>query len=84
MRVLRLAKVARVLRAVTICKKYKVTDADTYVIGDEEAKNDGDELRADHLKEQLTTMLTIKVHLCLHWSQGCNHTPTTASYLFVR
>ena len=59
---LRLAKVARVLRAVSLCKKHQDTGADTYVIGDEEAKNDGDQLHADHLKEQLTTILTIKVH----------------------
>ena len=59
-RVLRLAKVARVLRAVSLCKKHQDTGADTYVIGDEETKNDGDQLRADHLKEQLTTILTIK------------------------
>ena len=60
-RVLRLAKLSRVLRAINLGKKHQDTGEDEYVIGDENTKKDGKQMHADHLKEQLTIMLTLKV-----------------------
>ena len=59
LRAVRLAKIVRLLRLINLSKK-KVNKT-TFRIGDEEETNIGDQLNADHLREQLTTVTTVKV-----------------------
>ena len=49
------------LRLINLSKK-KVNKT-TFRIGDEEETNIGDQVNADHLKEQLTTVTTVKVRI---------------------
>ena len=59
LRAVRLAKIVRLLRLINLSKK-KVNKT-TFRIGDEEETNIGDQVNADHLREQLTTVTTVKV-----------------------
>ena len=61
LRVVRLAKIVRLLRLINFCKKKVDKEESIFRIGDEEEKNEGDQVNADHLKEQLTTVTTVKV-----------------------
>lgn len=58
LRVVRLVKVIRLLKVMNLGK---IKPDQTFVIGDDVEKNKGDQLNADHLQEQLTTMITMKV-----------------------
>lgn len=65
LRVVRLAKVVRLLRVINLSKKKVNEEESTFYIGDEEEYNMGGQVNADHLKEQLTTVITVKVLLVI-------------------
>ena len=41
----------------------KKVDQKSFVIGDHEEKNEDGQMNADHLKEQLVSMITVKVEI---------------------
>ena len=49
----------RLLRVINLSKK-KI-DQKSFVIGDREEKNEEGQVNAEHLKEQLVSMITVKV-----------------------
>ena len=61
LRVVRLAKVVRLLRLINLSKKKVNAEESIFRIGDEMEHNKGDQVNADHLTEQLTTVITVKV-----------------------
>ena len=56
---MRLFKLVRLIRVVNLLRK-KI-QKDTYFIGDEQEGNVDNHLNAEHLKEQLTSVITVKV-----------------------
>ena len=56
---MRLAKLVRLIRVINLMRK-KI-QKDTYLIGNEQEGNKSHNINAEHIKEQVTSVITVKV-----------------------